>query len=138
MAKKLKVSGMSRCIGCLTCMNMCAAYNEQSHSINKSAIHIKTTGGLQGRFVANVCNACTGERPCASVCPSGALKERKGGGVLLDSQKCLGCGKCVDACAINAVHFDTVNKRPIICKHCGICAKYCPHDCLEMEEVEND
>jgi Pyruvate/2-oxoacid:ferredoxin oxidoreductase delta subunit len=25
-------------------------------------------------------------------------------------------------------------KKPIICRHCGVCSHYCPHDCLLMIE----
>jgi NAD-dependent dihydropyrimidine dehydrogenase PreA subunit len=24
---------------------------------------------------------------------------------------------------------------PLICHHCGMCAKYCPHECITQEEV---
>jgi Pyruvate/2-oxoacid:ferredoxin oxidoreductase delta subunit len=32
------------------------------------------------------------------------------------------------------VFFDEETKNPIICKHCGICTKFCPHECLTLEE----
>jgi Fe-S-cluster-containing dehydrogenase component len=138
MPKVLKPYGMDKCIGCFTCMMVCAAVNEQSHSISKSRIKIRTSGGLQGRFVADVCHGCRDERPCASVCPSGALEKRPGGGVLFRAEHCIGCHRCVDACIIRAAHFDDTEKKPLICKHCGVCAKFCPHDCLRMEECSDD
>ena len=45
------------------------------------------------------------------------------------------CKKCIDACIVGAVNFDDDLPNPIICKHCGICAQFCPHQCLTMEEV---
>lgn len=119
-------------------MLSCAAVNQQNHSIAKSAIKIKTSGGLQGKFISIVCIACRDERACAEACPTGALVERKGGGVLLAADRCIGCRKCVSACIVNAVNFDEDKNRPIICKHCSVCTRFCPHECLRMEDVEDD
>jgi Fe-S-cluster-containing dehydrogenase component len=116
-------------------MLTCAAVNKKEHTTFKSAIRVRTTGGLTSSFVSIVCLACTDERACAEACPTGALKPRKGGGVLLEPDKCIGCRKCIDACIVGAVGFDEDLKVPIICKHCGICAQFCPHECLTMEEV---
>lgn len=138
MAKILKTDGMNKCIGCFTCMLACAGVNQKNHSLSKSAIKVKTSGGLKGKFVAMVCVGCREERACAEACPTGALENRKGGGVLLNAEKCIGCRKCVPACIVGAVHFDENEAKPIICKHCSICTKFCPHECLRMEDVEND
>ncbi len=138
MPKVLKTDGMNKCIGCFTCMLTCSAVNRQNHSISKSSIKIKTSGGLQGRFLSIVCIGCRGERPCAEACPSGALELRNGGGVLVNTKKCIGCASCVSACIIGAIHMDEETNNPIICKHCGVCTRFCPHNCLRMEDVEND
>lgn len=138
MAKVLRADGMNKCIGCFTCMMVCAGVNHQNHSISKSSIKVRTSGGLRGKFVSIVCLACNDERACAEACPSGALEKRPGGGVILKKEKCTGCKKCVDACIVGAVHFDEDTDKPIICKHCGVCAKFCPHECLRMEEVPSD
>lgn len=138
MPRVLRTSGINKCIGCFTCMLVCAGFNKANHSMAKSAIRIRTSGGLQGKMVAVVCLACKDERACAEACPSGALEKRPGGGVTLKANKCIGCRKCEDACIVSAVNFDEDDNKPIICKHCGLCAKFCPHECLIMEEVAND
>jgi len=132
--KVLRANQMNRCIGCLSCMITCAAVNQQDHSIMKSAIRIKTSGGLTGKFIAIVCQACKDDVPCAEVCPTGALVRRQAGGVLLDKEKCVGCERCVTACTIDSIYFDLDTKRPIVCKHCGVCARFCPHGCLQLIE----
>jgi len=135
MPKVLKAEGMNKCIGCFTCMLACAGVNKRNHSISKSAIRVRTSGGLKGKFVADVCIACNDERACAEACPSGALKPRSGGGVTLEAEKCIGCKRCMEACIVGAVFFDEAAGRPIICKHCGVCTQFCPHECLRMEET---
>ena len=138
MPKVLKADGMNKCIGCFGCMLACSSVNQKNHSITKSAIKIKTTGGMQGRFISIVCLACTEERACMEACPSGALKKRPGGGVLLSPDECIGCKQCVKACIVSAVFFDEETEKPIICKHCSVCTRFCPHECLRMEDVSND
>ncbi|MGE5633578.1 MAG: 4Fe-4S dicluster domain-containing protein [Caulobacteraceae bacterium] len=137
MPKILKADGMNKCIGCFTCMLVCSGVNRQNHSIAKSAIKVRTSGGLKGKFIADVCIACSGERACAEACPSGALEPRDGGGVILKPELCIGCKRCVKACVVGAVSFDEATGKPIICKHCGVCAGFCPHECLRMEEADN-
>lgn len=138
MPKKLTAPGMNKCIGCFTCMYVCSAVNHKNHSLTKSAIKVKSRGGLQGRIVNVVCVACQNERACAEACPTDALKKRKGGGVKLNPDECIGCRKCEDACIVGAVNFNPDTKKPIICIHCGACARFCPHECLVMKEVSND
>ena len=135
MAKVLRSGNMSKCIGCFTCVIVCAAANRKSHSYQKSCIKIRTYGGISGKFIETVCHACK-EPACAEVCPSNALKLRAGGGVVLEKTKCMGCRRCIAACGVNAAFFDEDLKQPIICHHCGLCARHCPHDCLSLEEVK--
>jgi len=135
MAYIIKPVGMNKCIGCLSCAYVCAVANQNNHSITKSAIKIRTTGGMASNFVAIVCRGC--ETPaCAEACPVAALVKRPGGGVLLDPEKCIGCRRCVPACSVSAVNFDKETQKPIICTHCGVCSTFCTHDCLVMAEVE--
>ena len=134
MPKVLRAHDMQKCIGCFACMTVCAAFNYHDHSFDKSCIHIKTSGGLEGRFVASVCLACQ-EPGCKEVCPTGALIRRNGGGVNLTKELCIGCKRCVSACAAMAISFNNDIGKPIICRHCGICSHYCPHHCLTLKET---
>jgi Fe-S-cluster-containing dehydrogenase component len=136
LAKVIKTEEMNKCIGCFTCMLICAGVNRKNHSIRKSCIHVRTSGGLEGKFVASMCHACR-EPHCAEVCPSDALTLRKGGGVLLDTHRCIGCRRCEKACIVQAIGYDEDLRKPIICHHCGVCARYCPHHCLTVQEVQD-
>ena len=138
MTYTIKPKDMNKCIGCVTCMLVCSAANHDNHTIDKSAIKIRTTGGMTSNYVAIVCRGCK-EPACMEVCPAGALEKRPGGGVLLIPEKCYGCHKCQAACSVRAVNFDKETQKPIICSHCGVCATFCPHGCLVMtEEMEAD
>lgn len=100
----------------------------------KSAIHVRSAGGIERGFVLLVCRACL-DPPCTKVCPTGALTARGGGGVALNQDRCVGCKLCVEACTIGAVFWDEGNEKPVICVHCGYCANYCPYGVIKIEEV---
>ena len=134
MAKVLRTEGMGRCIGCFSCMLICAGVNRKNHSTSRSAIAVQTRGGMSGKFVAVVCQACR-EPKCAQACPTGALVLRKGGGVTLNESLCTSCRDCVTACTAQAIGWDDDANQPIICRHCGACTRFCPHDCIALEEV---
>ena len=135
MQKVLRFKDVNKCLGCFTCMNVCSSVNQKDHSLKKSAIKVRTTGGMASRFVAVVCLGCL-EPACLEVCPSNALEYRDGGGVLLQAEKCIGCRSCEHNCIMKAINFDEERRKPIICRHCGVCARFCPHDCLQMINTE--
>lgn len=134
MAKYLVANGMSKCISCFSCMTACAAFNRHSFSLEKSRIHIRTKGGVTGTLKADVCLGCE-EPACSEVCPTGALKNRGSRGVILKSEDCVGCKRCVGACIAHAITFDESQNLPLVCKQCGVCTNICPNGCLNMEEV---
>jgi formate hydrogenlyase subunit 6/NADH:ubiquinone oxidoreductase subunit I len=46
---------------------------------------------------------------------------------------CIQCGKCVDACPVDAIYQDRMGDV-YVCIHCGRCVPFCPQNCLEMVE----
>lgn len=137
MPKLLRAIQMDKCIACGSCMMTCARTRYQSISLDRSAIRIRTAGGFRGNPVADVCLGCI-EPPCAEVCPSGALRKRKGGGVLVNRERCIGCNQCTGACSVRGIRYDDSLGYPVVCVHCGNCAKFCPHGCLELVEVSDE
>jgi Fe-S-cluster-containing dehydrogenase component len=131
LMQRLAVLDSERCVGCQLCMFACNRRFGDS-GFMKSAISVRSAGGIERGFVVVVCRACP-DPPCASVCPTDALALRKGGGVILIPAKCIGCKNCVYACPFGAVLWDAETEKPAICVHCSYCVKYCPHGVLGME-----
>ena len=82
-----------------------------------------------------MCRACS-EPICFEACEYDAMRKRPGGGVIINEQKCVGCGKCAEACPINAISIDPARKKAVVCIHCGECVQWCPHSILIKEEVK--
>lgn len=53
------------------------------------------------RFVSRLCMQCE-ESPCTVVCPVGATYHTPDGVVLIDEDRCIGCGYCVVSCPYGA------------------------------------
>jgi Fe-S-cluster-containing dehydrogenase component len=134
--KKLTAPRMERCIGCHSCALACARLVHQRLSWTTAGIGIHSSGGISTGFEARICVACN-PAPCAEACPTGAMAQRKGGGVLHKKNLCIRCGECARACPVDAIYLDH-DERPYVCIHCGRCVAFCPHDCLELVEIEED
>lgn len=128
--KRLKAVRMERCIGCHCCSLACARLVHQRLSWETAGVRIQSSGGLSTGFLARLCLACD-PAPCAKACPTGAYRQRPGGGVLVRLELCSRCGACAQACPVDAVTLDATG-RPYVCIHCGRCVPFCPHECLAL------
>ena len=56
-----------------------------------------------------------------------------------DTEKCVGCGKCVFICPYDAIVWKDVSTpeiKPDDCMGCGACALVCPHQAIELRGYE--
>lgn len=132
---RLSIVDSERCVGCQMCMFACARRQGEG-GLAGACIGIRSIGGMERGFTVIVCRACD-DPACAKVCPTDALKPQKGGGVRLDAAACIGCGNCRDACLVGAVFWDEEINKPMICIHCGYCARFCPHGVLKKARKES-
>jgi 2-oxoglutarate ferredoxin oxidoreductase subunit delta len=65
--------------------------------------------------------------------------------VIIDIERCKGCGLCVDACPRKILSLDgvVINSKgynparcndPAACVGCALCARMCPDVCIEVEK----
>lgn len=135
--KILKANRMERCIGCHACSLACARLVHKRLSWLTSGIRITSAGGLSTGFEARLCLACD-PAPCVLACPTGSFSQRKGGGVKVDRSLCIRCGRCAEACPVDAVYIDAESALPYVCIHCGRCVAFCPHTCIELVSLPDD
>jgi len=133
MLRRVTVSDSEKCVGCQCCMFACA--RREGTGLSKARIGVRSVGGMERGFVIVKCRACI-DAPCLKVCPTLALRPRGEGGVILEEEKCIGCGHCKIACPIGCVFWDEESNKPMICNQCGYCIGFCPYGVLKMEEKD--
>lgn len=98
-------------------------------------------------IVTEGCQGCL-EHPCKEVCPKGAISMVNGKSHI-DPEKCIKCGRCVEACpynaiihqerpcakacGMNAIHSDEHGRAEIDqdkCVSCGMCLVSCPFSAI--------
>lgn len=117
----------SRCVGCQTCIVGCKILHECPDGVYLG--RLETVGAadnymvsgaypdVQITFRPHLCNHC--ENPaCVAACPTGAMQQRADGVVLSDSEACIGCGTCREACPYDA---PVVNEVAGVIAKCDFC-----------------
>ncbi|MDZ7313579.1 MAG: 4Fe-4S dicluster domain-containing protein [candidate division KSB1 bacterium] len=103
------------------------AINSFTHDTNEKNV-------VRSFFVPKICNHCDNP-PCVQVCPVGATFKTVDGVVLVDSEYCIGCRYCIQACPYGARYLDPVTRTAAKCTFCyhrivkGLlpaCVEVCP------------
>jgi len=86
------------CIGCETCESVCAFEHDDRPNIRV----YRTSLGVN---IPVNCMHCI-KAPCLEVCPVGAIYRDDEGAVIIDPNKCIGCGMCLAVCPYGAPRYD--------------------------------
>jgi len=115
-----------KCTGCRLCEIACSYYHEGRIWPEASRIRIFTLG--PGIEIPHLCSQCS-DYPCVQKCPVGALSvNKRTGAVIVDYEKCTGCGICIDACPGKVPFLHPASKKAVICDLCNgdpQCVKTC-------------
>jgi len=136
------------CTGCETCESVCSfVHDGEFNPINTRIHRIRIEPILN---VALACQKCD-EAPCIRSCPEHALDKDDEGSIVVDEDKCNGCGFCVRACdfGVMSLHLDTM--KALTCDLCeGMkedfidpevnkkepqCIAVCPKEAIALKNV---
>ena len=96
------------CIGCHACTVACKVEHGVELGVFRTWVKYVETGTFpdtRRHFSVLRCNQCT-DAPCVEICPVTALYKREDGIVDFDSERCIGCKACLNACPYDALYID--------------------------------
>ncbi|MFE8701920.1 4Fe-4S dicluster domain-containing protein [Cytobacillus sp. FJAT-54145] len=171
MADYIKFVDVTKCDGCRACMVACKNWNDlpaepegflgsyQSHeNLTANTWNVITfneqetsNGGFEWLFRHQSCLHCV-QAACEKACPEDAISHTKFGSVVINADKCVGCGYCVENCTFDVVKLATYKdkngkeyRKAQKCTLCtdrleeGLqpaCVTACHTDCLIYDEKE--
>jgi len=96
---------IEKCINCGGCFAICKDQNKVPHGTARVKIVTINEGVPGERNIPVSCMHCT-DPPCEAACPVKAIYKREEDGiVLMDKDKCIGCGYCGWACPFGAPQY---------------------------------
>jgi len=164
---------IDKCIGCGSCVEACKSENDvprepfffrtwvERYRIKENG-EIETeidspNGAINGFkdddtdkhltrsfFVPKICNHCDNP-PCVQVCPVGATFKSVDGVILVDSNYCIGCRYCIQACPYGARYLNPITKSADKCTFCyhrivkeklPACVEVCPTQARVFGEIK--
>jgi Fe-S-cluster-containing dehydrogenase component len=118
MAKYGMAIDLKRCVGCGACAFACKTENNtdiehNGKRYNWADFYVMTGGkfnhgNLRFWVFPTLCNHCT-NAPCIDVCPAEpkALYKTETGITMLNHDRCIGCGYCINRCPYSDHNVDT-------------------------------
>ena len=144
------VIDLDTCVGCQGCVTACKGWNTQNYGaplsdtdpygadpggtfLNRVFSYEAQTEGRPAQTVhmPRSCLHCD-DAPCVTVCPTGASYKRSEDGiVLVNEDRCIGCGLCAWACPYGAREMD---RDAGIMKKCTLCVDRIYNENLPEED----
>ncbi|MEM3513676.1 MAG: 4Fe-4S dicluster domain-containing protein [Thermoplasmata archaeon] len=135
MHRKVEYKG-DGCSGCRVCASTCAWYNSGSQNWKHGRIKIvKEEPDVDYPVICRQCK----EPACLAACKFGAIAPNEVGVLMVNHEKCTGCGACVRACPYEGIKLHPVLKKAVKCDLCNgapKCIEHCPEGVLSLKEVD--
>lgn len=109
------------CIGCHACSTACKSENEVPLGVYRTWVKYTEVGthpDVRRTFQVSRCNHCSNP-PCVRICPTASMHQRADGIVDFDSDACIGCKACTQACPYDAIHIDPASHTAAKCNFCA-------------------
>ena len=108
------------CIGCHACTVACKSEHSVPIGVNRTWVKYIEKGTFpdaRRSFNVQRCNHCA-DAPCVEICPVTSLYTRPDGIVDFDSDRCIGCKACMQACPYDALYLDPETNTAAKCNYC--------------------
>ena len=135
--RKFVSADPEKCVGCAVCEYACSMEKEKTFNPLKSRIRVVRLNPLINLSVT--CRLCQNPA-CIQACPRDALKQSAElGNIMVDEEKCNGCGWCIEACEFGAINLHPEKKTVFVCDLCDgkpKCVEWCPEEALDFNSDE--
>ena len=115
MERPFIVCDPEKCTGCQLCEFVCSSRNGE---YNPRLSHIRLVRMPPAHIMSIACRLCE-EPTCVYACPRECIAvDEETGIMVVDADRCNGCGWCVEACEFGAV---TINHGERLVSMCDLC-----------------
>ncbi len=138
------------CTGCETCESICSFVHDGHFNPINTRIHRVRIEPIIN--IALSCQKCEHSK-CLRSCPEKAItKDEETGSIIIDENKCNGCGFCVRACDFGLITMNIDSQKAIACDLCKYmkdefvdpatgkkepqCVLVCPKQAISLKTVE--
>jgi Fe-S-cluster-containing dehydrogenase component/formate-dependent nitrite reductase membrane component NrfD len=136
------------CIGCHACTVACKSEHDVPLGVNRTWVKYIETGSFPNvsrQFSVMRCNHCE-DAPCVEICPTSALFHRDNGIVDFNTENCIGCKSCMNACPYDALYIDPEEQTAQKCNFCAhrvdqqlepSCVVVCPTQSIVVGDLDD-
>lgn len=139
------LTALSRCSGCGRCVEACRKENHLSDA-TPDRRHVSSFQRNRGRtfFISTSCMHCA-DPSCMRVCPAGAIYKDSNGLVRVDSDRCIGCKYCFQACPYEVPRYSSASMDKCdACQRAGVkvgeedpyCVRACKFGALKFGPLD--
>jgi Fe-S-cluster-containing dehydrogenase component/formate-dependent nitrite reductase membrane component NrfD len=137
-----------KCIGCHACTVACKSEHQVPIGVDRTWVKYIEKGTFPNNrrlFTVMRCNHCE-FAPCVAICPVTALHTREDGVVDFNSDRCIGCKACMQACPYDALYIDPNTHTAAKCNFCthrleiGLqpsCVAVCPEQAIVAGDMND-
>jgi Fe-S-cluster-containing dehydrogenase component/formate-dependent nitrite reductase membrane component NrfD len=137
-----------KCIGCHACTVACKSEHEVPVGVDRTWVKYIEKGTFPNNrrlFTVMRCNHCE-FAPCVTICPVTALHTRADGIVDFNSDRCIGCKACMQACPYDSLYINPETSTAAKCNFCthrleiGLqpsCVVVCPEQAIIAGDMDD-